>query len=93
MFNKCFYLCMFKASFSSHGCFTILLAPSVVQLRVAIGILDLGEVGAELETGLFRLILHEVASILVVADNGSSTSTILRICHVVVFLPVGQVPQ
>jgi len=34
---------------------------TAVQLRVPIGILDLGEVGAELGTELIRLMLLEVA--------------------------------
>jgi len=61
----------FKAFFSSYECFAIFPAPSVVQLRIPISILDLEEGGAELGTGLFRLMLHEV--VLVMAGDGFSS--------------------
>jgi len=61
--QRMLYLCklVFKAFLSTHGCFVIFPAPSAGQLRIPIGILDLEDVGAGLETGLFRLMLHKVA--------------------------------
>jgi len=51
----------YKASFSSHGCLSTYPAPSAALFRIPKGLLDLEEMGAGLRTGLFRLMLQEVA--------------------------------